>query len=351
MRSISRAALLTLVIWLASCSGKTAAPADSTVSTAERRAATTLRFADLVNVDVRDIPLLMAFDELTAHGYTIERIYLGSGALITDSLARGAADLAMINNQTAWTAVFKGADIRTISQFTGPSTLLAANGRITSCRDLTGRRVGVPSTSGLSPLLFRLYLKRRCGGATPELLVMPESAARVTALMSGAVDAAMMPGEELLKIQRQSQTPFRMLMSNAGEFADVQIDGLHVRRDWAEQHRELVLDLLRAQVRAHRRIHEAPQVLYQQASQRLGLDADTAKAIADMHMQMGIWDLNAGLTREKVQETIDFLVAEQAVPAGTTAAQVADFSYLETVLTEIGRRPAAVANDRSQPSR
>src|SRR4029453_12664467 len=189
--------------------------------------------------------------------------------------------VGMINNQTAWSVITKGADIRTISQFTSPATLLAGNAGIKSCRDLAGRQVGVPSISGLAPLLFRLYLTRQCPGTTPQLLVLPESAARAAALMSGAVDAAMMPGEELIKIQRQSSVPFHMVMSNAGEFPEVQIEGLHVRREWAPQHREMVLDLLRAQLRAHRLINQSPQVLYEQAVKRLSIDPDTPKSLAD----------------------------------------------------------------------
>jgi ABC-type nitrate/sulfonate/bicarbonate transport system substrate-binding protein len=342
--------LLLACLCVAGCSDRSASTSGTSPADAvAKRAAATLRFVDLVNLDMRDIPLLMAFDELEAHGYVIEKTYLGSGALITAVLARGDADVAMINNQTAWAAIIKGADIRTISQFTSPATLLAGNPSIKSCRDLDDRKVGVPTTSGLSPLLFRLYFTRRCPGTTPRLLVLPESGARAAALMSGAVDAAMMPGEELIKIQRQSSVPFHIVMTNAEEFPDVQIDGLHVRREWGLQHRELVLDLLRAQLRAHRLINESPQVLYEQAVKRLALDPDTAKAIADTHLRMGIWDPNAGLTPETVQGTIDFLVGEQAVPPGTSAAQVADFSYLDTVLREMGRREPERPRDRSKP--
>jgi ABC-type nitrate/sulfonate/bicarbonate transport system substrate-binding protein len=332
--------VLLLAIAAAGCSFQSAGtPARQAGDPAVPRGTVTLRFADLVNLDVRDVPLLMAFDDLEAHGYRVEKLYLGNGAMITESLVRGDADIGMINNQTAWTAIVKGADLRTISQFTTPATLLAATAAVRTCADLRDRKVGVPTTSGLSPLLFNLYLQRRCGGATPQLLVLPESAARAAALMSGAVDAAIMPGEELLKIQRQSPTPFHIVMSNATEFPDVQIDGLHVRREWAEQHQELVLDFIRAQLRAHRLIYESPQTLIDQAIKRLSLDPETAKAIADMHLRMKIWDVNAGLTLDTVQGTLDFLIREGAVPAGTTATQVANLSYLDTALREVGRRP------------
>jgi hypothetical protein len=37
--------------------------------------------------------MLMAFDTLTAQGYTIEKQYLATSPLIADGLARGDADI------------------------------------------------------------------------------------------------------------------------------------------------------------------------------------------------------------------------------------------------------------------
>ena len=39
-----------------------------------------LRFVDIVNVDVRDVPLLMAFDELATRGYTIEKLHIAASS-------------------------------------------------------------------------------------------------------------------------------------------------------------------------------------------------------------------------------------------------------------------------------
>ncbi|MGH9202457.1 MAG: ABC transporter substrate-binding protein, partial [Vicinamibacterales bacterium] len=262
MRSI--ATLLLTFQCVAGCTDRSATTSTTAVPEAARpRTGITIRVVDLLNVDIRDVPLLMAFDELAAHGYLIEKAYLGSGALVTDTLARGDADVAIVNNQTAWTALTKGADIRTIAEFTSPTYVLAVSPTIQSCHDLGGRKVGVPTTSGLPGMFLPLYMHRHCPGTTPQMLIILESSARNAALMSGVVDAVIVPAEGLIKVQRQSSAAFHALMSFASEFPGVQMDGLHVRRDWAEQHRELVLDLLRAQLRAQRLVTDSPDVLYQ----------------------------------------------------------------------------------------
>jgi len=298
-----------------------------------------IRYADLINIDVRDVPLLMAADDLESKGYTIEKVYLQSSAITTDLLVRGDVDIAMINNQTVWTAIAKGADLRTIGPFTRTTGVVGAADAIRSCQDLDGKSVGVPSSAGLSPLLFRTYLSRHCPGSQPELVVLPESNARADALLTGRVDAALLPSEELLKLQRQGSVPLHAMYAYASEFPDVQAEGLHVRREWAAQHGPAIKDFLRAQLLAYRRVIDHPQVLFDESVKRLSIDADTATAIGGSHLAMHIWDGNGLLTADNVQSTIDFLIKANALPPGTQTTQVADFSYLNAVLDEIGRVP------------
>ncbi|HET9013342.1 MAG TPA: ABC transporter substrate-binding protein [Gemmatimonadaceae bacterium] len=298
-----------------------------------------IRYADLINVDVRDVPLLMAADDLESKGYTIEKVYLSSSAITTDLLVRGEVDIAMINNQTVWTAIAKGADLRTVGPFTATTGVVGVTDAIRTCQDLDGKSVGVPSSAGLSPLLFRTYLSRHCPGSQPQLVVLPESNARADALLAGRLDAALLPGEEVLKLQRQGIVPLHVMYAYASEFPDVQAEGLHVRREWAAQHVDAIKDFLRAQLLAYRRVIDRPQVLFDESMKRLSIDADTAKAVGGAHLAMHIWDGNGLLTAENVQSTIDFLIKANTLPAGTQTTQVADLSYLNAVLDEIGRVP------------
>jgi ABC-type nitrate/sulfonate/bicarbonate transport system substrate-binding protein len=245
----------------------------------------------------------------------------------------------MINNQTVWTAIAKGADLRTIGPFTATTGVVAADEKIQSCKDLDGKSVGSPGTAGLSPLLFRTYLSRHCPGVQPQLVVLPESGARAEALLAHRLDASLLPGEDLLKLQREGATGLHTLNLYATEFPDVQAEGLHVRREWAAQHADALKDFLRAQLQAYRRVNANPQLLVDESVRRLSIDADTARAIGTAHLAMNIWDGDGLISPDRVQSTIDFLVKANALPAGTRQDQVADFSYLREVLADIGRVP------------
>ncbi len=296
----------------------------------------TLRFFDLQNLDVRDVPMRMALDDLQSQGYTVEITPLANSTLITEALQRGEADLGLFNTQTAWTAITKSAPIRTILQFTGGTFVVAAKSDITSCSDLDGKRVGLASTSGTAPALLNRYLTEKCGGAKPEFLVIPESAGRTAALLAGELDATMFPGEELIKIEEQAPGKFHALIPISQEYSNIQVDAIHVREAWAQEHPELVRDFIRAVLRANRRVVENPQLLYDESVKRLGLDATTAQAIGNVHLQAGIWSPNGGLTAENLRKTLDFYQNELEMDDTLTVDDVSDLSYLDTVLRELG---------------
>src|SRR5262245_44084635 len=204
--------------------------------------ATTIRYTEPVNVDVRDIPLLLALDDLESRGYRIERTQVAGPPIIADMLARGQTDIGVLNNQTMWSAVAKGAPVWTIMQFAGPTTVLAAQRSIKSCSELDGKRMGVSGPAGLSQILIDIYLRRRCSNAVPQRIIMAESSGRSAALLAGRLDAAVMPGEELIKLQLKAPGRLHALMTHATEYSNLHIDSFQMRRAWAEDHPESVRD-------------------------------------------------------------------------------------------------------------
>ena len=176
MVSLSRPCVATLLLVALACGGCSRRPPAGESDTQSRK----LRFFDLPNLDVRDVPLLMALDDLTAQGYTVENTRMASGALIADALARGDADVGLVNSQTMWMAIARGAPVRTIAEFTGTHHSPRRRERISgSCRDLDGKRLGVPTTGGFNPSLFRLHLQQELpGNRTSSLCYRRERRAR-----------------------------------------------------------------------------------------------------------------------------------------------------------------------------
>lgn len=331
--------LISLALALSVAAGACGAPLPQIAPTvAPARKSGVIRLYDLVNVDVRDVPMLMAIDDLRAQGYTVEVTLLASGALIAEGLNRGEADLALINNQTMWTAVKKGAPVRTLLQAVDNTTVLIVKQGTTSCSALDGKPVGLPTLTGLNPSLLNLYLKANCPGAAPKFVAIPESAGRTAALLSGQLEATTVPGEEFLKLEKEAPGKFAMLLVFAQAFPQLRVEGLHARKDWLDKNPQVARDFARALLEANRKVTASPHVLYDEAVKRLTIDAATAKQIADTHLRLKVWDPNGALTQQNVESTIAFLADINAVPKDTAFAEVADLSVLEDVLKAIGRK-------------
>jgi ABC-type nitrate/sulfonate/bicarbonate transport system substrate-binding protein len=110
-----------------------------------------------------------------------------------------------------------------------------------------------------------------------------------------------------------------------------------VRREFGEQHPEMVKDVIRALFAARRSIQD-PQVLREAVIKYLDLEPDEAQQVADTYLEQEIWDASGTYTLETVQATIDFLQEYGDLAPGLTAEDVADLSYYDAVLDEIGRQ-------------
>ena len=319
--------VLTLLALSLAASCKTAQPKSGTI-----------RFYDISNLDVRDIPMLMALDDLRAQGYTVEVTYLASSNLIAEALSRGDADLALMNNLTMWNAIAKGVDARTVIEPVASTTILAAQASITDCSQLNKLGVGISSSTGLSTARLEGYFEMICPGTEPTYVVISESSGRSAGLLSQDLAAALIPAEELLKLEQEAPGRIHVLADMAAVFPNVRQDAVHVRLAWAKENPAALKDYLQALLQANRRVLKDKTLLVNEAVKRLELDRATAEAIVALHLSLGTWDANGGLTVERVQSTIDFLTEIGSLKTGQTAADVADLTYLESVLRSIGRQ-------------
>lgn len=292
----------------------------------------------IASADIRDIPLSMAVDDLAAQGYRVEVTPMLNGALMPDALARGDAEIGSFNNETLWAAIAKGVRARTLMQRLSFPNLLVARSSTVDCAALNGRPIALGAQGGLNPRLIALYFEHRCPATKPQVMVIPDSIARSAALASGTVDAALLPLEEFVKFHTSAPGGYAVLVDLTKEFPLLQVSGVHARLEWLEQNPGAARDFIRAILVAHRRVIDTPSLFYARAAERLQITKDATKPIVDAALASGAWNANGALTDENVQYTLGFLQDVGAVPRTLARTDVADLSYLNAVLSEIGRR-------------
>ena len=324
----------------AGCSAQapTAIPPTAPSATAVPRKLGTIRFSLTGNLKVLDMPRLMALDSLKEQGYTVEQTNLASSDLVPIALTRGDIEFGSSDTSVMWSAIAKGADIRTIVGRTNTTFFLVTKQELQTCGDLNDRPIAFNSSTSVGSLMFQKYLKQNCPGITPQMLLINDSNSRMASLRAGSIDGAWLELDAWLQLKRQEPGKFRILIDFAKEFPQVQFSSFSVRQAWAEQNPETVKDFIRALLMAQRRVIANPQLLRDGIVKYLSIDSSSARESADAYLSLNVWDANGGLTRENVQYMLEFLTSDGNLPAGLKPEGVADLSYLNAVLDEMGRK-------------
>lgn len=140
------------------------------------------------------------------NGIDVEVVYVNSGSLLSQALIAGTFDLSFSQGSEAMIAKLRGADVRIAAvianrfnhvYLTAPS--------ITSFKQLKGKKVAVSRFGSGSHFQTNLALKE--GGLDPEkdvtVLQIGNSAARITAILSGVVDGTIMAADFVPRAKRE----------------------------------------------------------------------------------------------------------------------------------------------------
>lgn len=287
--------------------------------------------------EITEIPRMLAVESLRAMGYTVETKAFNDNAVSAQSLAQGDLDVGNLSVSVAWSAIEKGAKIVTILDDTADTRVLIAKRDIQKCADLNGKGVAVTSLTSTQTFMVYRYLEKNCPGTKIEPLVIPGSSARLAGLLTGQLDAASINLENLLKLQAQPNSGLHELVAFAVEFPTLRGASQVVRRDLLEKYPETAKDIIRANLLARRKIQE-PDVLSDLFVKYLQMEPAEAQATAQVFLEHKVWDVNGGFTPENLQTSLDFFVAAGAIQPGLKTSDVADLSYLNAVLDEIGRK-------------
>lgn len=338
MRKIIYFALIGLSVMMVACATATAtvAPKPTPPAPVVRKSGT-IRFSIGGDPNVRDIPRLMAIDALKAQGYTVETTTFASNDLIASAMQRGDIEIGDLTSNLAWSAIAKGVDIRSVVGRTNMTFYLVTKQSIKTCQDLEGQRLAFSNRQAVGYIMYDKYLKENCPGVNPQILLIANSKNRVAALEAGELDGAYLELEDWLPLSSRAGTSFHILLDFAKQFPQVFFSPFSVRRTWAEQNPEAVKDFIRALLAANRRVIANPQVLRDEIVKRLAIDAVQAQKLADTYLALKVWDANGGMNQDSLAYTIDFLSANGTVSKGIQINDVADLSYLNAVLDEIGR--------------
>lgn len=303
----------------------------------ERAGPIELRVGFSSAVDFADVPSLMAHDLLAEQGYEIEPTFFGQPELAVEALARGDVDIGSGSTRQYWAAVEKGANIATIMEQTANEWQIVAVPGIETCADLHGRRLAQHSEGAAGKAMSDAYIAEHCPGTEPLLLYIPGSENRAAALLAGEIDATPLALADVLQLEQDAPGRFHTLTNFALDLPRLKTIGVYANRDLAAEHPEAVQDYIQALLTVHRRINEDPNLIEQAAARYVDLDPNVLSQVADASLAINAWDVNGGMTESDLEYTLDFYARAGNLEPDLTVADVADLSFLEEVLAEMGR--------------
>jgi ABC-type nitrate/sulfonate/bicarbonate transport system substrate-binding protein len=327
--------LLTVCGWIAlilGCASPIAVPAPNPTEPKG-----TIRFSYPASPGLSDVPFFMALDKLRADGYIVETTQFARFDLNLAALVQGDLDIASSSIQPAWAAVAQGAPIRTIVGRLRNADVVVTKTDIKTCADLANKNVGVTSAGATNAVMLKQYIDKHCPGTTINSIIIASSNNRMPALIAGSIDAANLQLDDLLEIEHEAPGRFHALVHFAQENPNIEGFAFHAHTDFAEKHPVAVRAFIRALLQAQRDVQNK-QTLRDAATKYLPLDAPTLDTAVSAYIEQKMWSLNGALTADNIRSTLDFFVQAQSLPADLTPERIADLSYLNAVLDEIGRQ-------------
>lgn len=314
-------------------------PAGSETPGAPDPVAFTVGFTSL---GLNSVPFLAAIDELRAQGHEIETPELAESELVTEGVAQGRFQYGSSGNNSAMAAVEQDAPIKWIMDRYANEWQVWAREGIETCEDLVASRVAVHSPGSVSGAMMRNWVNENCPAdvaASYEPLIIEGSQNRLAALLANQIDASPVEFADALVLEQEGD--FAQVVSFARDLPRLHVGSIFGNSDWMEQNPEVTKALIREVLLQHRRINSEDGYLFELYQEYLPEEAsgEFGEAIAEAYVEAGIFDPNGGLTEEGVEYTLEFFGPDGTGATTTELSpdEVADLSYLQDVLDEIGR--------------
>ncbi len=291
------------------------------------------------SVGVSHVPLLAAIDSLRGQGFTIQTSEVAESELSVQGVVKGDFAFSHGTTSAVLTAVQKGAKVKILADRVANEWTVYAIKSIGSCQALDGKKLAIHSEGAVSTAMVKNWLATECPTAKPTFLIVPGSDNRYRALLAGQIDASPLELSDAIALESEAGTRFGLITSFAKTLPNVHPTTVYANGDFVDKNPDTVKALLKAILEQHRKVAGDAKYLADITLKYYpGVDKKTLDKAAAQYVGLKMFDVNGGLTEENLKGTIDFFTAAGSVKPGLTVKDVADFSFLQAVLSEIGRK-------------
>ena len=320
---------------LAACGGSTAAtPAAGAIDKAP------ITFGSDSSPDQAYLPLLMALDSMKKQGYNVQpAVQLNTTELLVQALSNDQIQFMSSGVIALAAAVDKGINMKVISSRGNNTWNFVSTNDINSCDQLNGKKVALFSTNGTSSAYVNIWMAKNCPNSKPQILIIPDSASRAQALLTGQISGAPLETDGTVELTKGHADKFHVLASFAEVLPGIGRDEVVTNSQTLTKHPEIVKAFIKAQLEAIRSMYKDPSLTAKNDAKYLKL-GDNATAIAKFYTDQKAWCANGGLDPGDQQGQLKAFQDAKKVPVSVTTATLVDDGPMKSVLAAIGTSTA-----------
>ena len=253
----------------------------------------------------------------TAENLKIDVVYIQSSAAVIQQLSAGSLDMTMSTGIVdPLRAIDQGAGLA-ITRFEvhAPPYALLSKPAVKSLKDLKGKIISVGGPKDIT----RIYVERMLAPhglktGDYDFVYAGATTARAQALLSGAVDAAILLPPSNFQIQNQGYNDLGLTMQYAPELA---FSATVVNRAWATRSADVLKRVHTAQSKSIEYLYdpnnraEAVRILVKVSGQK----AEDVEKSYDFFIKNNFFDRTGKISRQKLNALVDALVGFGDLPA------------------------------------
>lgn len=281
---------------------------------------------------VEKLPVLMAIDALNAQGYRVSAEYLLNDEQAIQAVVQGEVLIAHGSTSQVVTAAANGIPIKAFGQADTPGYVTVAPIAITGPADLQGKRVGIHAQISVTTLLTDVMLEGY-PNVKPEILIVPGSANRISALLAGELDASVVQLSDVPTLEREAPGRFHVIYDFAQTNDDLVTDVYYATASTLADGRSEPAVFLEAVLASVQRLYDSSvsDVAALIEKYVTGTTAETAPQLAELYLDAKMWPADGGLDSAALTSTIEILHTSGLIDSVLDAGALVDSSVLASV--------------------
>lgn len=297
----------------------------------------TIRMVRTALPEVTDLNTYLAKEILKQkYDINLEFEYFEAPEMAMAAMIGGSGDIGS-ESTGLFSAIARGGAFKVVMAGTRTSDyVIVAKDSITSLLGLEGKTVGVDGELKMGHI-YVLYPFEAAGGDPDKVnwLTVGSSGTRVTALLSGQIDATAVHYYQWKYLEAQGG--FRMLGTVAQVMPEYTQNWDGCTQSFITDHPDLVGTFVKAQIEANRRFNANFTEFQRMVTENLVEQPDIPlHDLWEFLVSIQIWPNNKTFDTASVQYTIDLLVTTGTLTQNLTVSQCADLTFEANALQALG---------------